>query len=120
MFIVSICNVELSQHYASIKKVLSKYELLQTDRNMQTYAILLHILLQTCQGNIYYFERHITVNFLTNPFSVLFSIQFSSPVRLLVNPMPGVVLRLQDSLSLGTAPDLLDIKMVWVICFWTI
>ncbi len=32
--------------------------LLQTDKK---YAILLHILLQTCQENIYYFERHIKV-----------------------------------------------------------
>ncbi len=49
----------------------------------QKYAILLHILLQTCQLNIDYFERHITVKSSTNPFSV----PFSSPVCILIIPM---------------------------------
>ncbi len=31
----AICNVELSQHFANIKKVISKCEILQTHRNMQ-------------------------------------------------------------------------------------
>ncbi len=48
---VSIYNNELSQHYASTKKVLQMWIV----TNIQKYAHLLHILLHTCQENIYYF-----------------------------------------------------------------
>ncbi len=71
----------------ALKKVLSKCEAYNVFTNRQKCAILLHILLQTCQENIYNFERHITLNSSTNPFSVLFSILFYSPVRLLVIPI---------------------------------
>ncbi len=84
-----ICNVELSQHYASIKKILSKCEASNFVTNRQKCVTLLHILLQTCQGT-YIILKDISVKSSTNPFSVLFSIPFSSPVRLLVIPLwPG-------------------------------
>ncbi len=59
------------------------------------------ILLQTCQENIYYFERHITVKSSTNLFSVLCSIPFSSPVCLLVTPIDITTIASQIGVLMG-------------------
>ncbi len=77
---VTISNVELSQHYASIKRYSPNVKhiiLLQTERKVLFCDTF-------CQENIYYFVRHITVKYLSNPFSVPSSIPFSSLVHLLV------------------------------------
>ncbi len=54
---VPIYNVELSQHDASIEKVLQMWSIYFCYKQTET-CNLVHILLQTCQENIYYFERH--------------------------------------------------------------
>ncbi len=59
--------------------------------NLQKYALLLHILLQTCQENIYYFYKDIS---LSKSSSNPFSIPFFSPVRFLVIPSCWWVSRL--------------------------
>ncbi len=87
---VLICIVELSQHYASIKKVLTiktQCEAFTFITSRQKCAILL----QNCQENIYYFERHTTVKSSTNPFSIPFSslsLPFSNTWFLLHYPSP--------------------------------
>ncbi len=58
---MSICNVELSQHYASIKNVLSKCEAYNFVTNRRKYAILLHILLQT-ERNVQYCYTYIVTD----------------------------------------------------------
>ncbi len=66
----------LCKHYKCVHNKEQLWGILQTDINGV-------ILLQSCLENLYYFERHVTVKYSTNPFSiphVPFFVPFSGPV----------------------------------------
>ncbi len=76
-------------HYSTFPALCKHKTVLTTTTNCGAYNFPTNrqkcaIFLQTCQGNIYYFERHITVESSTNPFSVLFSTLFPGPDHVLV------------------------------------
>ncbi len=70
-------------HYASTNKVLSKCELLQTYRNMHFCYTFCYKLVRR---KYIILKTFFTVKSSSNPFSIPFSIQFCSPVCLLVIP----------------------------------